>query len=298
MQGSAYYVFEKDLVSHTGFFFPFQDLNIHLDKGLSDSFLWWCLKISGFSCFEKNNQDTWNNSGTFHSDWKFRLFIFLTQKERRSPLGVHSAAAGAAVNIYSFFSPAPEDEDVLFLQEEQSRELCTFQALLRTRGERCWGQVLGLNISVPSQGTCHHFRCPQKESLHQCWCLKMEIPSAGGEGMGTTVQISGNQLFIPSCFHPQHCLFYLSLSTRERPPWGAFVMWGMHGIKPPRCQRRGADAWATGPGVMGAFHQTAALTGNKYWQTSLCLRGCEIKNQTCRKWSSWILWVKWPEKPN
>lgn len=41
MQGSAYSVFEKDLVSHTEvfFFFPFQNLNIHLDKALSDSFL-------------------------------------------------------------------------------------------------------------------------------------------------------------------------------------------------------------------------------------------------------------------
>lgn len=39
MQGSAYYVFQKDLVSHTGVFSPFQNLNIHLDKGLSDSFL-------------------------------------------------------------------------------------------------------------------------------------------------------------------------------------------------------------------------------------------------------------------
>lgn len=137
----------------------------------------------------------------------------------------------------------------------------------------CWGQVLGLNISAPKQGNCHYFRHPWKESLHQCWCSKMEIPS---EGMGTIVQISGNQFLIPSCF--THRVACSACPTTQRLPWDALVTRGMHRIKPPRCQRTGAVAWGTGAGVMGAFHEMAALTGEKYWQ-HLCLKGVKEKTK-------------------
>lgn len=191
----------------------------------------------------------------------------------------------------------------LFLLAKQSKDLRTVQVLKDRRRKVleewcCWEKVLGLNISFPSQGNQHDFRCPWRESLHHRWCLKTEIPSASGHRMGTIIQVLGNKLFIPSHFHSWCCLLCLSPSTGEGDPAGHLCQVKAAQDKTSQVPKdRSSRLMSKARGdarCSGGFHLMGALPGDKYWQGFLFV--------STRVWGKRATfaefcnpWAKWPE---
>lgn len=172
---------------------------------------------------------------------------------------------------------------VLFLLTKQSRDLCTVEVL----EEESAGRTLLLWVSAvikhlfPSQGTCHHLRCPWRESLRCCWCLEMEIPSAGGQEMETVVQVSRNYLFFPISTHGASCSA-CPLPPERGTPRGTLATWRLHRIKFARCQRTTAAPDEQGQGwCSGRFPSDVCVAwGQTVTGVSLCV--CKgVKEKSC-----------------
>lgn len=143
------------------------------------------------------------------------MFLVYEEHERALPLVFHSALASAAVNIDSFFPP-PQSGDrekkvslnVFTISSRKTKQGFVYNAgTAEGQEEKGTGRLMPLDEStgikhLPSQSTRNHFRSHfRREPLYHHWPFKVEIPSAGGQRMGTVVQILGNQLHIASLFH-------------------------------------------------------------------------------------------------